>query len=53
MLIEVGWDGRHGERAPAQDTRMALRGALIALAAGAIVVLLVVARLLSEGSTTR
>ena len=49
VLIELGWDGRQGERAPGPGAGVALRGALIALAAGAVVVLFVATRLLGEG----
>ena len=48
VLIELGWDGRHGERAPGPGIDVALRGALIAIAAGAVVVLFVVVRLLGD-----
>ncbi len=49
VLIELGWDGRHGERAPGTGAGVALRGALIALAAGAVVVLFLMLRLLGDG----
>ena len=40
-LIDAGWDGRHGLKdAPAAGTRKVLRGALLAVAAAAVIAVL-------------
>lgn len=43
-LIDAGWDGRHGQREASRDTRLPLRGALLAVIVSAAVVAALVLR---------